>query len=169
MVRIYLYNIELSSIKHKLETLKKYLTKDEEQIHIFSQEYGHYKIGKDKIYLIESNYNETYDQIKYQDYVLLLDYNTDDNIQVVSQLPKDYIYNKRTYLEYKLSMITLIIWGVHDKPKQDHSFSKKPACNTTKDLEFYPMELYFECNNKNFNIDNLFFQEEFNMFLSMLN
>ena len=53
MVRIYLYNIELSSIKHKLETLKKYLTKDEEQIHIFSQEYCHYKIGKDKIYLIE--------------------------------------------------------------------------------------------------------------------
>lgn len=169
MVRIYVYNIELSSIKNKLETFKKFLTKEEEQVHIFSQEYGHYKIEKDKIYLIESAYNENYKQIKYNDYVLLIDSIKDDNIQVVSQLPKDYIYNKRTYLEYKLPLITFIIWGIYDKPKQDHSFSKKTIHNTTKDLEFYPMEFYFECDDKHFNIDNLFFQEEFNRFLSMLN
>lgn len=169
MVRIYLHNIELSSIKHKLETLKNYLTKEEEQVHIFSQEYGHYKIEKDKIYLIESAYNEDYKQINYNDHVLLIDSNKTDKIQVVSQLPKDYIYNKRTYLEYKLSLITFIIWGIYDKPKQEHSFSKKTAHNTTKDLEFYPMEFYFECDDKHFNIYNLFFQEEFNRFLLMLN
>ena len=169
MVKIYIQNINTSVIKNKLELLKKYLTKEEEQIHLFSKEYGHYKISNE-IFLLEPSYHETYDEVNYQTYSLLIDKNKEEKRKVVSQLPTQYIYNKRIYLEYKRSILTFIICGVYENAKQEHSFLKKDhdlKLNLVTD--FCPVDFYFECDEKNFNLDNVFFQEEFNMFLSMLN
>ena len=169
MVKIYIQNINTSTIKNKLELFKKYLTKEEEQIHLFSKEYGHYKISNE-IFLLEPSYHESYDEVNYQGHSLFIDKNKKEKIKVVSQLPTEYIYNKRTYLEYKRSILTLIICGVYGNAKQEHNFLKKvPNVDLNLLTEFCPIDFYFECDEKNFNMDNVFFQEEFNMFLSMLN
>ena len=91
---------------------------------------------------------------------------------MVSQLPVEYIYNKRVCLEYKRPLITLIIYGVYENVKKEEQPFLKKSIQDYKgisEIVFCPIDFYFECDNKNFNLENLFFQQEFNMFLSMLN
>ena len=171
MVKIYLQDIDLTKIKNKVEDLKKYLTKEEEEIHLFSKEYGHYKIAKE-IVLLEPSYHESYQELDYQGHSLLIDKNIEEKIHVVSQLPVEYIYNKRICREYKRPLITLIIYGVYENVKKEEQPFLKKSIQDYKgisEIVFCPIDFYFECDNKNFNLENLFFQQEFNMFLSMLN
>ena len=171
MVRIYIQNSNLSDIKNKLNILKPFLIKEKEEIHLFSKDYGHYKIS-DKIYLLEPVYIETYEQKKYQDHLLLINSNKEETISIVSQLPVEYIYNKRNYFEYKLSKtssLVLVIWGSYEIPKQEQEFFKKKIDSINIFPDFYPLDFYFEYDEKKFDLENQFFQEEFNRFLLMLN
>jgi hypothetical protein len=116
------------------------------------------------MYRYEPAFDTNYELIKeYNGYNLLVDTTKYCKEFLVSQLPVNYILTSLTTLEYKQnqkSKLSLIVNCI----TETHEFSK----------ELIPIDFYFRYNidkSENFHdlLNNKFFQEEFNVFLSHLN
>jgi len=166
-MRIYISNILPQTLKNKISKLVDLFGNPGEKIiyELFSKELGIYKIVDDNIFHFESTFNTEYDLNKiYNNFNLIIDKNENDDgkqwIPVVSQLPAQYIFTKYHELSFKTnkkSALTLVIRCV-----EEHD-------NFEKTLE--PVDFFFSNDNRNGILDltNPFFQEDFNVFLSVLN
>ena len=133
----------------------------------------------DNTYLITvATHNEGYyDALKKSagknEYELLLDLNDEITTKVQSQIPCQYISNKKTIMNYKLSkksLFTLVIKGKYEKNINTNTFLKKDKKFATQfGRTFVVTDFYFECSETDFQLENPFFVDEFNMFLSLLN
>ena len=95
----------------------------------------------------------------YKNYDLLVDKTNISKIELISQFPVNYIYTKNIKLEFKThkkSKLTLIVNCLEE---------------STKNFELIriPVDFYFIYDSETLDLKDIFFQEEFNMFLSNLN
>ena len=160
MVKIYIKNKTMQSLQSKLKKLDKYLTKKTQIQNIYSKDLGIYKIDNGIIYFLEPSFEEKYELTEYTynniANKLIIYYTNENKIPVVSQLPVEYIIHNITELHYKITDktdIELIVCLGYD--------------TNLLDL-FIPTDFYFTCADNTFNLDNHFFQEDFNLFLDML-
>jgi hypothetical protein len=159
-MRIYILNILPQTLKNKLDNLIKIFGLPNEKIkhEIYSNEYGIHILEDKIIYHIENSFNETIEKYSYNDLNLLVDKTNYTKIPVISQLPTHYIDTKLHELTFKTdkkSRLSLII-------------------ECLEELENYekllvPMNYYFEYNEPILDLTDIFFEEEFNRFLSGLN
>ena len=155
MKQIYLLNTTTSFVETKIEELQPYLNKKNEKTICYSKENGIFIEEKGNIYYIEASFNDTYQNIQYLTHDMVVQTSSANKILMLSQLPIDCILHKHTYFEYRFhpkAMITLIVIGI--------------KINNDK---YKILDFYFECPDDVFNMDNLFFKEEINRFLSILN
>jgi len=163
-MRIYIPNILPNSLKHKLEKLYTVFGNPNIQIkyEIISKEFGVIIIEGENITNIESSFKTNYELIKnysYKNYDLLVDKTNNNKINLISQFPVNYIYTKIIKLEFKThkkSKLTLII-----------DCLEEPITNF--ELIRIPVDFYFIYDNDTLDLKDMFFQEEFNRFLSNLN
>lgn len=175
-MKLYVTNIPPSAIKNYQDNLASYLINKREIYEIYSEDYGLHIIdpmNKNHAYKVEAQFETDYHLIKSYQYKynndsslcdLLFDLTVYQNVPVVSQLPVKYILTKIQRFSYKLnkkSNWTLVIDSIRETNPQ------------TMDKELIPINYYFEKNNNNKKefketIDELFFQDEINMFLSHL-
>ena len=169
-MKIYIPSILPITLKDKLTNILDFnkniiMPEKIEKQEIISEDFGIHIIEKNKIIRIEPIFKPKYELIKdYNEYTLLFDLNSEIIISNIFQLPVKYILTNITKFEYKTdkkSKLKLVIECITDK-------------DTNKlETNYIPIDFYFNYNNDNFNLqdilNNIFFQEEFNMFLSQLN
>ena len=166
-MKIYIVNILPESLKNKLKNMMgsfEYNEKIKYELH--SRDFGLHILEDDKMYLKESKFKPDYELIK--DYTLadcqikydlLIDKHGTNNIPVKSQLPVNYIITKFHIFEFlnnKKSNLTLTIECIEEV----ENFERK----------LIPVNFYFNYDNEltNLDINDPFFQDEFNVFLSKL-
>jgi hypothetical protein len=165
-MRIYICNIPLNKINIENLFTNDNINFKVENVHeLYSQENGIYIMKNNNYFRVESKFNESYDMIK--NYTIneenCFDILLDNNITlvpVISQLPVIYILHKLTnytFFSSKKSSLTLTI---------------KLLGNNVIDFYFEYNDLDKKTNKPNkFDLEILnerFFKEEFNMFLSYL-
>lgn len=178
-MKIYISNIFPSSIKNKLTKLKDFQTNSFEKVELSSKDYGiHYiekekgKGNNEKIYRCEPNFDPKIQLIKNfgpTNSDLLIDKTKYVYCPVVSQLPVNYILTKLTVLEYqtsKQSKLRLVIECLNEPVVIGSYFSPDKHMGE----ELIPIDFYFVYDElTNLDLNDQFFQEDFNMFLSHLN
>jgi hypothetical protein len=175
LLKMYIQNIEINSFSNKWEPLHKYLVKENEFTQLYSKS-GIYIIQNNLCFLLQ-NTDEKYETKKYlyhnREYELLLDYSKEHLQKIPSQLPTQYTLNKIIKMEYKLSTkspLTLVINGSYGKiTNTNNIFLKQEKKIIQQETHFIPINFYFECLEKDMDLDNPFFIDEFNVFLSLLN
>jgi len=174
-MKIYVTNIQPSSIKSKIEKMDKYLINKNgyKKYEIFSEEFGSYviedkndkKVDSQKIYRIEPTFNMDLHLIKnYNGYDLLFDKTEYVEQDVISQLPVNYMLTKLICFEYILTPGS----SENNNNKIKLTIECIVENNTLMDKEIIPINYYFSClkSNKN-DIDNNLL-EKINVFLSEL-
>ena len=110
---------------------------------------------------IETTFKTEYDLIKgYKNCDLLVDKTIYTLIPLVSQFPVNYISSKYIELKFKIntkSKLALIVECFEETNKLNYS------------LDLIPVNYYFNYDCEKFDLKDIFFEEEFNMFLSNLN
>lgn len=174
-MKIYITNIFPSSLKNKLTNLKDLQSSTFQKLEIASEDFGIHFIedGKNKnCYRCEPNFEPKLQLIKgfgptQSD--LLVDNTKYVYCPVVSQLPLNYILTKMTVLEYqtsKKSKLKLVIECLNEPVLIGSYFSPDKHMGE----ELVPIDLYFVYDDvAKLDLNDRFFQEEFNMFLSHLN
>lgn len=161
-MKIYIPSVSPISLKDKLNKLTK-LTgepKIQHKYEIISKENGLIIIENQNIYNIESSFKTNYELIqKYNNIDLLIDRSVNTTISLKSQFPVNYILSKIKLFEFKhntKSKLSLIIECFEE---------------TTNNFELdnIPVNFYFNYESDLLDFNDIFFKEEFNMFLSYLN
>ena len=171
-MKIYIVNLLPQSLKNKMDKL---LDSDifgciTESIkyEICSKEFGIQILEDEKIRQLESTFTPNYEYIKgytplykgqgCNEYNLLVDQTEYNIVPIVSQLPTEYILTKYHILkikETKKSQLALVVERLEEIDK----FEK------WKD----PVNFYFEYNGTKLDLSDPFFQDNLNVFLSVLN
>lgn len=127
---------------------------------LYSMNDGQYIVNATNCWRIEPSFDAKYEIIEnYNGINLLIDSTNIKKINVLSQLPTEYVCNKITEYSYftgSKASLKLIIKYL-DQP------------NDLKPNDLKPNDLYLEYNGEKFDLDNVFLKEELNMFLSLLN
>ena len=175
-MKIHIKNMDLDNLSNNLFNLEKYLVKENEIIEL-SSDMGIFIIQNTHCFLLQNSEKEQQKNINHKygknEYELLLDFNDEITTKVQSQIPCQYILNKKTIMNYKLSKkspFTLVIKGKYEKNTNTNTFLKKDKKFATQfGTTFVVTDFYFECSETDFQFENPFFVDEFNMFLSLLN
>jgi hypothetical protein len=160
-MKIYITSIIPQSLTKKLNNFVDLFGNPEEKIkyELCSKEFGIYIIENDTVSHIESTFEPEYELIKnYNNVDLLVDKTIYKEVQVISQLPVQYIcsvYHELKFKIHKKSTLSLIIECVEEQI----NFEKT----------FIPINFYFDYEDLNLDLNEPFFQENFNGFLSHLN
>jgi len=155
-MKIYIPNYSLSKLKTKISSLKKYLVEEKSKFEIVSNE-GEYFIDSYKIYKIVGVDKETrlYEKY-YEDLSLLIDYSY-SVLTETNQIPNHNIETSTTYFYFALNKTSKL------------RFVIKTYDETIDNLNnLNPYDFYFEIDG-NVEINNIFFRDEINVFLSLLN
>jgi hypothetical protein len=172
-MKIYITNIFPSSLKNKLTNLKDLQTNTFHRFEIASEEFGLHFIEKnEQVYRCEPNFEPKFQLIKNfgpMNSDLLIDKTKYVYCPVISQLPVDYILTKMTVFEYQTSKkakLKLVVECLNEPVVIGSYFS--PGKHMGE--EFIPINFYFVYDElTNLDLNDRFFQEDFNMFLSHLN
>lgn len=166
-MKIYIVNILPESLKNKIKNMFNYFEYNEKITYeLHSRHFGLHILEDDKIYFKESTFKSDYELIK--DYTLpecqikydlLIDKHQTNNIPVISQLPVNYIITKFHIFEFFL--------------KKNNNLTLKIECiEEVENFErkLIPVNFYFNYDNEltKLDINDPFFQDEFNVFLSKL-
>ena len=164
-MNIHIVNILPMKLQDKLTILTNKFNKNEKiKYEIFSKDFGIIIVDEKKMYRYEPVFETKYELIQnYNGYNLLVDTTKYSKVSIVSQLPVNYILTPLTTFEYKQgekSKIKLIVDCITE--------------TNGLDKEFIPVSFYFsydidKSENLHDLLNNKFFQEEFNVFLSHLN
>lgn len=160
-IKIYLHKISPKQINvekmHKQFQCKNIIS----NLEIHSLDFGFHISENDEIYRIEPSFKEHYKLIKdYNGFDLIIDENTYTKIPLLSQLPHECIVTHKFVLEFKQgtkSKISCKVECIQEK------------CKETLNEKMIPIDFYFACKKDDFDIQNSFFQNELNVFLSELN
>lgn len=160
-IKIYLHKISPNQINidklHKQFPHKKRMRYSE----FHSLDFGVQIVENDEIFRIEPSFKEHYTLIKdYNGFDLIVDENIYTKIPVVSQLPHECIMTNKIALEFKQGPKSNISWRVE---------CIQEKCKETFNERIVPVDFYFVCKKEDFDIQNSFFQNELNVFLSALN
>ncbi len=166
-MKIYLCNIVPSILSSKLEVFKNINNicyKEYDKYELLSKTEGLFIIENNNIMRHVPSFETKYRMIKsYLSNDLLVDQTKQKFTQVISQLPVNYILTKLTVLEYKLNV------------KSELTFVIECLCETNMGISLLvPINFYFIYNDTNIIslddlLNNTFFKEEFNVFLSHFN
>jgi len=155
-MKIFIENYTLLSLNNKIPSLKKYLVDTKQQLEITSNE-GQYYIDESKVYkIIVSDKDAVVHKKYYNDYNLLLD-NSYTVLVETNQIPNhniEIIYKYYYFALNKLSKLRLVIQTIYDINDEINNIS--------------PIDFYFE-KEGDIEINNIFFKDEINVFLSLLN
>jgi hypothetical protein len=160
-MKIYIINILPHTLTNKLPKIIEEFGIPEEKIkyELYSKEFGIHTFENEFIFHNESKFETVYELIKgYNNYDLLVDKTNYKQYEQVSQLPVNYICTIITEFKFKLhkkSNISFIIECI----EETINFEKK----------IIPINYYFDYEDKNLDLNNSFFKEDFNRFLSHLN
>jgi hypothetical protein len=161
-MKIYIPTISLSNIKKNLYKFDDFHKEIMNIYEINSLDYGLHILNDSGLYRLEPNFDDNIKLIKnFNNHDILLDMTKDKLIPVLSQMPTKYILTKIQNIEYKANHKTklkLIIKYIDNKPD-----------NLATSPDKVPVDFYFIYNNENFDLLDIFLQEELNMFLSLLN
>lgn len=164
-MKIYVPNIALTNIKNNIHKLEKYRVNKSTFYELNSLDYGIHIIDNNNLYRIEPNFEENVKLIKKfngrDD--LLLDMTEEKRIPVFSQMPTKYILTKIIKFEFtqsSKSKLKLIINCINS----GQQLNNLDISNTEE-----PIDFYFLNDDSNIDMTNAFFQDELNMFLSILN
>lgn len=151
-----------------MDTLSEYVLdpNGNDIIELNSLDYGAHIIQKGKIYRYEPDLNPQYEIIRnFHSYDLLIDKSKPKLIDILSQMPIKYIMTKIRIYEYKFnkkSSLKLIIKCIK-APREIKTTCKNINCSEEA------IDFYFEYENENLDLTDIFFQDEINRFLSHLN
>jgi hypothetical protein len=155
-MKIFIENYTLFNLNNKIPSLKKYLVDTKQQLEITSNE-GQYYIYESKVYkIIVSDKDVVVHKKYYNDYNLLLD----DSYAVfveTNQIPNhniEIIYKYYYFALNKSSKLRFVIQTIYDINDEINNIS--------------PIDFYFE-KEGDIEINNIFFKDEINVFLSLLN
>jgi len=166
-MKIYINNYNPHNLLNKLNKLEKYLINNNNYIEIFSDNGIFYidELGIYKIIIIKD------ESIKYtsalSNYIFLID-KTKYYKENVTNIPLNHINNTVYKYEYKLdikSKIKLVIEGNIDKVDNTDILINN---NKNKLNLFTPNNFYFEILDKNITFNELFNNNDLNVFLSLL-
>ena len=152
-----------------LNKLHTYLSKQSEFIRLTTDAKEEYKISQKNIYYKEKHVTKNQKYMKYNHpkmkniFDLTIDWDDEILVPIFSQLPVNYVSTHVTQLQYKLSKkspISFIIEG---------TYNTSTIQTMDKPKTFIPLNIYFQCSKNDLHLDNPFFQEELNVFLSLLN
>ena len=164
-MKIYIVSIPPSLLQNKLQVLIDLfgLYSEKKKYELCSPDFGLHIIEKDEIYRIETTFKTDYELIKgyncsKTNYDLLVDKTIYTNIPVVSQLPVNYISSLFHEMQFKInkkSKLSLIIECLEETQNYEKML--------------VPVNFYLNYDEPKLDLNDHFFQEEFNMFLSKLN
>jgi hypothetical protein len=155
-MKIFIKNYSLSKLINKISSLKHYLIDTKTKLEITTND-GQYYIDKLKVYKIIVKDKDT---ILYENYYdnldLLVDYSHELIIET-NQIPNYNIEMVSKYYYFALNKITKL------------KFVIKTCDDIVEDLnKIKPLDFYFEIEG-DIEINSLFFKDEINVFLSLLN
>ena len=101
-MKIYIIQYKPILFKQKMCGMENLLVNTIQKNEIYSEMYGYQIIKNNCVYQVESKFETKMEIKKYNNMDLLLDYTKYTQIDVISQLPFDYILSKNFYFEYKL-------------------------------------------------------------------
>jgi hypothetical protein len=156
IMKIFIENYPLSNLTTIIPSLKKYLVDTKQLLEITSIE-GQYYIDESKVYKkIVSDKDAVIHKNYYKDFNLLIDYSYVAMIET-NQIPNhniEFLYKYYYFALNKSSKLKLVIQTI---------------CNTTDEVNsIIPIDFYFE-TEEDVEINNIFFKDEINVFLSLLN
>lgn len=126
-------------------------------IELYSKDDGQYKLSNNKIIRFEPNFRQKIEIIKsYEGWDLLVDSTIIKEIEVLSQLPTEYI--KLNIKEYCFFM-----------GNKGKSTIKLFVKYLEDEMNSRIIDYYLDYNGEKMDFDNIFFRENINMFLSVLN
>lgn len=126
-------------------------------IELYSKDDGQYKLSNNKIIRFEPNFQQKIEIIKsYEGWDLLVDSTEIKEIEVLSQLPTEYV--KLNIKEYCFFM-----------GNKGKSTIKLFVKYLEDDINSRIIDYYLDYNGEKMDFDNIFFRENINMFLSVLN
>ena len=152
-MRIFIADYSLATLKTRVPHLKKYLVDEKTKLEIITNE-GQYYIDNSKVYkmIVTDKSAKIYEN--YSNGVTLLVDNSYTVLQEMNQIPNHNIEITNTYFYFALnksSKLRLVI-QTHDE--------------TIENMD--PCDFYFETKDET-EINNIFFRDEINVFLSLLN
>lgn len=161
-MKIYISNILPSSLNNKLDKFCLQFGEPESKTkhEIISKEFGLIIIEKQCISHVESSFNTNYELIKnYNNCDLLVDRTNITKNILKSQFPVNYIHTKILQLHFK----------IHKKAKLSLVINCLEEPDNNLELIRIPVDFYFDYDSDILDLNDPFFQEDFNMFLSALN
>lgn len=164
-MNIHIVNVLPVKLQDKLTILTdKFIKSEKLKYEISSKDFGIIIVDEKQMYRHEPVFETNYELIQnYNGYNLLVDTTKQSKIPIVSQLPVNYVLTPLTTFEYRQN----------DKSK----FKLIVDCIIETNVlhkELIPVNFYFsydidKSENLHDLLNNKFFQEEFNVFLSHLN
>jgi hypothetical protein len=155
-MKIFIENYTFSNLNNKIPSLKKYLVDTKQQLEITSNE-GQYYIDESKVYkIIVSDKDAVVHKNYYNDYNLLIDYSYAVLVET-NQIPNhniEIIYKYYYFALNKSSKLRFVIQTIYDITDEINNI--------------IPVDFYFE-KEGDIEINNIFFKDEINVFLSLLN
>jgi len=156
IMKIFIENYPLFNLNNIIPSLKKHLVDTKQLMEITSSE-GQYYIDNSKVYKIIVNDKEI---VMYKNYYngfnLLLDYSYAVMIET-NQIPNhniEVMYKYYYFASNKSSKLKLVIQTIYDNADEINNIN--------------PIDFYFETEG-DVEINNIFFKDEINVFLSLLN
>jgi hypothetical protein len=150
MVKIFINNYEPSNMLKKLVSLEKYLVSQVSVVELYSND-GIFLVEHNKVLQLVPDFNTNVRRLQYGDLELFIDHTKVNKIEVLSQLPTNYLEYRYVRMVYKLV----------------------PTYNVELVLEMMDntcISFYFIYEKEEVNIfNNKFFLDEFNEFLLLLN
>ena len=158
-----------TTIKQKLIKLDHLLEHELTKYEIVSEDFGTQIIEKGCMYRIEPRFDTEYEVIKnYKNHDILRDKTKYTHIPIISQLPVKYILTKITQFEYKTNKKSKLKFVVECVKEPINLKSISPS-HFDKYEQFVPINFYLVLDEPMLDMQNIFLQEEINMFLSHLN
>ena len=192
MVKIYLENVDTKNIFKNKNLLQKYIKK-EYIIKKLQTLDDIYWIDNNKIYFYEKPFKKYIKKTSYLNKEFTLDYTNEFKINIISQLPVDYKLTTIYRFEYQYNNMKLILDGEYKNLNTNSNYRKKTLLDSPE-LQYVPVDFYLEYNEKfiqnkeclkenykekffngnyvngikEIDFSNSFFQDELNVFLSLL-
>ena len=155
-MRIFIKNYSLTELTNKVSSLKQYLIDTKTKLEITTND-GEYYVDASKVYKINVSDKDT---ILYENYYnnldLLVDY-SEKIIVETNQIPN-----------YNIEMVTQYFYFALNKTSKLR-FIIQACDDVIEDLnKIRPLDFYFEIDG-DIEINSMFFKDEINVFLSLLN
>ena len=158
-MKIFIENYMFSNLTAAIPSLKKYLVDTKQMLEITSNE-GQYYIDESKVYkiivsdkdtVIHKNYHNNHNLLVDYSYAILLETNQIPNHNI------EFLYKYYYFALNKSSKLKFVIQTLCDITDEVNSINN-----------INPIDFYFETEG-DVEINNIFFKDEINVFLSLLN